>query len=90
MEKPDARTPEGGKGYDPRPQEDTARRRIAYHLIMILAAMLLSLLAMVATGMIAVDDLEKFGILIAPVATLVSAATSSYYANGRGGKSKRD
>ena len=88
--KQDARTPAGGRGYDPRPQEDTARRRIAYHLIVILAVMLFSLLAMVAAGVIGVDDLEKFGILIAPVATLVSAATSSYYANRRGGKSKGD
>ena len=85
-EKRDARTPEGGTSYDPRPQEDAARRRIAYHLVMILAVMLFSLLAMVGFGVIAVEDVEKFGVIVAPVVTLVTAATSFYYANRRGGK----
>ena len=84
--KQDARAPEGGKSYDPRPQEDTARRRIAYHLIAILAVMQFSLLAMVAFGVIAVGDVEEFGVFVAPVVTLVTAATSSYYANRRGAK----
>ncbi len=82
----DARTPEGDASYDPRPQEDAARRRLAYHLVMILAVMLFSLLAMVGFGVVAVEDVEKFGVIVAPVVTLVTAATSFYYANRRGGK----
>ena len=78
--------PAGGESYDPRPQEDRARRRIAYHLVAILALMMFSLLAMVAFGVIAVEDVEKFGVLVAPVVTLVTAATSSYYADRRSGK----
>ena len=81
-----ARKPAGGESYDPRPQEDRARRRIAYHLVAILALMVFSLLAMVAFGVIAVEDVEKFGVLVAPVVTLVTAATSSYYADRRSGK----
>ena len=45
-----------------------------------------SLLAMVAFGVIAVEDVEKFGVLVAPVVTLVTAATSSYHADRRSGK----
>ena len=75
--KQDARAPGGGTSYDPRPQEDTARRRMAYHLIAMLAAMLFSLLGMVAVGVVAVDDVEKFGVLVAPVVTLVTAAQSA-------------
>ena len=78
--------PVDGESYDPRPQEDRARRRIAYHLVAILALMMFSLLAMVAFGVIAVEDVEKFGVLVAPVVTLVTAATSSYYADRRSGK----
>ena len=77
------RTPEGGKGYDPRPQEDRARRRIAYHLIALLAVMIFSLLAMVAFGVIEVGDVDKFGIIVAPIVTLVTAASSSYFADRR-------
>ena len=84
--KQDARTPEGGTSYDPRRQEDTARRRLAYHLVMILAVMLFSLLAMVAAGVIEVGDVDKFAILVAPVVTLVTAATSYNFADRRGGK----
>ena len=72
-----------GKGYDPRPQEDRARRRIAYHLIALLAVMIFSLLAMVAFGVVEVGDVDKFGVIVAPIVTLVTAATSSYFANRR-------
>ena len=82
----DARTPEGGQSYDPRPQEDTARRRLAYHLVLILAVMLISLLTMVAAGVIEVGDVDKFAVLVSPVVTLVTAATSYYFADRRSGK----
>ena len=82
----DARTPEGGESYDPRPQEDTARRRLAYHLVLILAVMLISLLTMVAAGVIEVGDIDKFAVLVSPVVTLVTAATSYYFADRRGEK----
>ena len=81
-----AHPPEGGKSYDPRPQEDRARRRIAYHLIAILAVVIVSLLAMVAFGLIAVEDVERFGVIVGPIVTLVTAATSFYFGNRRGGK----
>ena len=42
--------------------------------------------AMAAFGVIAVEDVEKFGVLVAPVVTLVTAATSSHYADRRSGK----
>lgn len=86
MGKQAARTPEGGESYDPRRQEDTARRLLAYHLVAILAVMLFSLLAMVAAGVIEVGDVDKFAVLVAPVVTLVTAATSYYFADRRGGK----
>ena len=75
--------PGGGNSHDPREQEDRARRTIAYHLIAMLAGVTFSLLAMVAFGVVAVDDIEKFGVIIAPIVTLVTAATSSYFANRR-------
>ena len=75
--------PGGGNGHDPREQEDRVRRTIAYHLIAMLAGVTFSLLAMVAFGVVAVDDVEKFGVIIAPIVTLVTAATSSYFANRR-------
>ena len=77
----DAPAPDGGKGHDPREQEDRAQRTIAYHLIAILACVTFSLLAMMAFAVVAVDDIEKFGVIIAPIVTLVTAATSSYFAN---------
>ena len=83
---PDVGTPEGGNSPDPRRLEDMARRRIAYQLIAILAVVIFSLLAMVAFGVIAVDDVDKFGVIVAPLVTLVTAATSSYYAHRRSGK----
>ena len=54
----DAPAPDGGKGHDPREQEDRARRTIAYHLSAILACVTFSLLAMVAFAVVAVDDIE--------------------------------
>ena len=82
----DVRTPAGGDSYDPRPQEDAASRRLAYHLVAILAVVIFSLLAMVAFGVISVDDVEKFGVIVAPIVTLVTAATSFYFGNRRSGK----
>ncbi|MCY4481243.1 MAG: hypothetical protein OXC12_00055 [Spirochaetaceae bacterium] len=83
---PGVGAPEGGNSPDPRRLEDMACRRIAYQLIAILAVVIFSLLAMVAFGVIAVDDVDKFGVIVAPVVTLVTAATSSYYAHRRSGK----
>ena len=80
---PADRPRESGKDYEPRPQEDLARRRIAYHLIALLTVMIFSLLAMVTFGVIEVGDVDKFGVIVAPIVTLVSAATSSYFAARR-------
>ena len=82
----EARTKEGGNSHDPRAQEDTAQRRIAYQLVAILAFVIVSVVALVAFGVIAVDDVEKFGVIVAPVVTLVTAATTSYFSDRRNGK----
>ena len=81
-----AAPPQGGKSYDPRPQDDQARRRIAYRLIFVLAFLVGSLLAMVSFDVVSVDDVGNFGFLVTPIVTLVAAATSSFYALRRSGK----
>ena len=78
--------PQGGNSYDPRPQDDQARRRIAYHLIFVLAFLVGSLLAMVSFDVVSVDDVGNFGFLVTPIVSLVTAATSSFYALRRSGK----
>jgi hypothetical protein len=65
--------------YDPRPQEDSARRRIAYLLIWLLWLIVLGMLLMLYSGSIEVGDLKEFGIILGPIVTLVSAATGFYY-----------
>ena len=69
--------------YDPRPLEDTARRRIAYLLIALLALHVVGLLTMVVFGVISVGEVKEFGVIVAPLVTLVAAATSFYYASRR-------
>lgn len=75
----DVPTPRSGDKYDSRPQEDQARRIIAYFLIGLLAIVVLGLLAMVVLGIIAVDEIKEFGVILGPLVALVSAATGFYY-----------
>ena len=79
----DVPAPRGGKAYDPRPQEDRARRRIAYLLIALLAFMIAVLLAMVVFDVIPVGEIKEFGVILGPLVALVSAATAFYYATRR-------
>ena len=73
----------GGNTYDPRPLEDKARQRIAYQLIALLALMIVVLLAGVVFGVIPVDEIKEFGVILGPLVVLVSAATGFYYGTKR-------
>ena len=68
-----------GGDYDSRPQEDSARRRIAYALIGLLWVIVLGMLVLLGCGSITVSDIKDFGVVLGPVVTLVSAATGFYY-----------
>jgi len=68
-----------GDPYDPRPQEDNARRRIAYSLIALLFVLVLGILGLVAFGCIQIDEVKELSIVLGPVVALVSAATGFYY-----------
>ncbi|MDD5271426.1 MAG: hypothetical protein PHU14_01780 [Methylovulum sp.] len=72
-------SPHLGDTYDPRPQEDGARRTIAYLLIGLLWLVVGALFILIAFGAIAVADIKDFAVVLGPVVTLVSAATGFYY-----------
>ena len=67
--------------YDPRPQEDKARRNIAYALIGLLFLVVFAIIGLVAMGGIVVSDIKEFSVIIGPLVALVSAATGFYYGN---------
>lgn len=71
--------PQMGEDYDPRPQEDQARRHIAYALIGLLWVVVGGVLILVAFQSITVEQTKDFAVLLGPVVTLVSAATGFYY-----------
>ncbi len=71
--------PHAGANYDPRPQEDDARRRIAYLLIGLLCFTVIGIFVLLGFGAIAVGDLKEFGVVLSPIIALVSAATGFYY-----------
>lgn len=68
-----------GDDYDPRPQEDAARRNIAYLLIGLLWVLVSGILVLVAFKSITLQDIKEFAVILGPVVTLVSAATGFYY-----------
>jgi len=72
-------SPQFGKDYDPRPQEDQARRHIAYALIGLLWVVVGGVLILLAFKVITVDETKEFGVIMGPIVTLVSAATGFYY-----------
>jgi len=76
-----ARTPEIiQQGYDPRPQEDQARRNIAYCLIALLFFICVANFVTLWGTAIQVEDVMKIlQILLSPVIALVSAMTGFYY-----------
>ena len=65
--------------YDPRPQEDQARRNIAYLLIALLFVLISGILILTAFQTIEIKDIKEFAVILGPVVTLVSAATGFYY-----------
>lgn len=71
--------PKVGGDYDPRPQEDGARRTIAYLLIGLLWLIVGGILILLAFSAITVADLKEFAVVLGPIVTLVSAATGFYY-----------
>jgi hypothetical protein len=76
--------------YDPRPQEDSARRRIAYLLLAILAVMILAAIVLVILWPERLDSLLKlYQLIFTPVVALVSAATGFYYGTKSKSRSKQ-
>ncbi|MGD2118458.1 MAG: hypothetical protein PVG66_08875 [Chromatiales bacterium] len=72
-------SPQASEEYDPRPQEDTARRTIAYLLIGLLWVVIAGIFILLAFKSISITEIEEFAVLLGPVVTLVSAATGFYY-----------
>lgn len=72
-------SPKFGNEYDSRPQEDEARRNIAYILISILAFIVFVLFGMVGCETINSGEIKEFSVILGPIVTLVSAATGFYY-----------
>jgi hypothetical protein len=68
-----------GGNYDPRPQEDNARRTIAYLLIGLLWIVVGGIFILCAFGTIKLTEIKEFAVILGPVVTLVSAATGFYY-----------
>ena len=62
----DVPAPRVGKKYDLRPLDDKARRRMAYLLIALLALHVNALTTMVLLGVIAIEDVKEFGVIIGP------------------------
>jgi len=75
--------------YDPRPQEDTARRSIAYILLGILAVAIFAAIAILAVWPDRLEPLLKlYQFIFTPLVALVSAATGFYYGTKSRSKSK--
>jgi hypothetical protein len=68
-----------GGDYDPRPQEDGARRTIAFLLIGLLWLIVSGILILLGFKAITVTEVKEFGVVLGPIVTLVSAATGFYY-----------
>jgi hypothetical protein len=75
-----------GDGYDPRPHEDKARRRLAYLLFTLLAVIVLGLLALVALGVITVTEVKEFDVIIAALVPLVMVTIAYYFKSGGKGR----
>ena len=68
------------KEYDPRPQEDSARRRIAYILLGLLGIVLLWALVSISVFPLEEDKIVNvLQITLSPLVALVSAATGFYF-----------
>ena len=56
-----------GDDYDPRPQEDTARRNIAYLLIGLLWLIVGAIFVLTAFGSIKLVEIKEFAVILGPV-----------------------
>ena len=66
--------------YDPRPQEDSARRRIAYILLGLLGFILIWALSTVTFSPDKADKIvDVLQLILSPMIALVSAATGFYF-----------
>ena len=68
-----------GDPYDPRPQEDEARRIIAYLLIGLLWVIVGGTFILISFDTISLEHIKELAVILGPVVTLVSAATGFYY-----------
>ena len=68
-----------GEEYDSRPQEDAARRNIAYLLIGLLWFLVMGIMLLTWCKVIELKDIKEFSVILGPVVALVSAATGFYY-----------
>jgi hypothetical protein len=78
--------PQLGGTYDPRPQEDSARRYIAYALIGLLWLVVAAMLILTASRVLTPNDIKEFSVILGPIVTLVSAATGFYYGTKTNGR----
>lgn len=73
------------KKYDPRPQEDAARRRIAYILLVLLGIVVVWALVAITFYLPTSDEAkieyvtDVLQIILGPIIALVSAATGFYF-----------
>ena len=66
--------------YDPRPQEDKARRRITYILLVLLSVIVIWALTIITFCPDSKENiLDIVQILLSPIIALVSAATGFYF-----------
>jgi hypothetical protein len=64
---------------DPRARPDNVRRLIAILLIALLWGVVGGMFLLLGAGVIHVDELKEFHVIVSPIAVLVSAATGFYY-----------
>jgi len=73
------------KPYDPRPQEDTARRSIAYILVGLLGFILIWALASITFFPSSAERIiSVLQVILGPIIALVSAATGFYFGSKSG------
>lgn len=70
----------GGGSHNARPDDDKARRIIAYGLVALLALYVVAPLVLVAFKIIAVEQVKEFDVTLGQLVTLVMAAVTFYFA----------
>lgn len=68
------------KSYDPSPERENIRGRIAMHLLWLMAGILVTLILLLARGRVGVDDTLKLaGALLTPIVGLFGAVMGFYF-----------